>query len=277
MSFEMRSLLEVGVTETVQLLQEGFADYMVKIDFTPALLWQMVRQDGIDWGLSRAILVDGIGVGVALIARRGWTARLASMAVAPSARRRGLGRACVEMLLREAGGRGDRYLTLEVIEQNEPAHRLYATCGFQVDRRLVGYRFSADSTPQPPDKALTEVDIYTASRAVTSFGLPDLPWQISGESLAQLSPPHQAFRLGQAYAIISNPVSSQIAIRALVVEPAARRQGQAQRLIRALQARLPGKLWRVPVLCPEEVGVVFERAGFVPEAMTQLQMTAPAN
>jgi ribosomal protein S18 acetylase RimI-like enzyme len=93
----------------------------------------------VDLELSRVILHAARPVGVALLARRGWTSRLAAMSILPDARGRGIGAVCVRQLLDEAKTRGDQSMTLEVIEQNEPAVRLYEKCGFAKMRRLLGF------------------------------------------------------------------------------------------------------------------------------------------
>ena len=54
-----------------------------------------------------------------------------SIAVAPTRRRRGVGRALTLAMLERARERGAAFLTLEVREGNLPARRLYESCGFQ--------------------------------------------------------------------------------------------------------------------------------------------------
>jgi GNAT superfamily N-acetyltransferase len=107
---------------------------------------------------------------------------------------------------------------------------------------------------------------------VGAYGLPDLPWQISGESLASTGPPNVAFERDGAYICLSNPEADVIAVRALLVRPEARGQGRATQLLRAALARYPGKTWRMTPHCPEEIGGVFERAGFERGSLSQLQM-----
>ena len=51
--------------------------------------------------------VDGTPAGVVLMARRGWTSRVAAMAVVPEFRRQRAGRALMEHVLAEAKQRGD--------------------------------------------------------------------------------------------------------------------------------------------------------------------------
>ena len=64
-----------------------------------------------------------------------------NLAVAPSGRRRGMGRALVEAMLRLLTERGVHQVYLEVRESNAPARALYAAQGFrEVGRRKQYYR-----------------------------------------------------------------------------------------------------------------------------------------
>ena len=271
MTIELRPLLNHELQAAVDMINLGFSDYFVHIEITLPIFSNMVRMDGIDLACSRMIYVDGQAAGAALIARRGWTSRLAAMCLSPVSRGRGAGRAAMELLLTDASGRGDRSMVLEVIEQNTAAVRLYERCGFKVDRRLVSFEGSFDESGEFPD--LEEIDLREAAALVTLHGLDDLPWQVSGESLAQMNPPNRAYRLEQAVIVISDPGANQIGIRSILVPPEFRRQGQATRLIHALIARFPGKQWLVPALLPEELAGLFIKAGFKPGELSQFQMS----
>ena len=62
-------------------------------------------------------------------------------AVAPDMRGRGIGRALLDAMLRDAESRGTAQLYLEVRESNQAARQLYATRGFEeVGRRKRYYR-----------------------------------------------------------------------------------------------------------------------------------------
>ncbi len=270
MELELKPLLNYGLAEIIELLNRGFAGYPVEIKFDLAALLHMVAHDSIDVGSSRVVQRGGQAVGLALIARRGWSSRLAAMAIVPEARGQGVGRWLMEQLVREAKERGERRMALEVIEKNTAAVRLYEGCGFRVRRRLVSYALSAGEAGDQAE--LADVDIREVARLVTMYGGPDLPWQISGESLAQVGPPNRAYQREAAYVVISNPQEPRIGIRSVVVKPEGRGQGQAVRLLRAVMARYPGKEWIIPALCPQEVGRVFERVGFERGSLSQLQM-----
>jgi ribosomal protein S18 acetylase RimI-like enzyme len=274
------------LSEIASLLNRGFANYFVAIDFTIERLLHMIAGDGIDASASRVVLREGEPAGIALIARRGWTSRLAGMAIVPAQRGRGVGRFLVRELMREARARNDHAIVLEVIEENRPAVRLYERCGFRTQRRLLSFAWcepqrdaTAGDAPCEVDaprqaNALREVDVREVATLLTAHGPSDLPWQISGVSLALVAPPNRAFRLGPAYAAVTDPEAAQITLRAIVVAPDARRNGHALRMLLALRAAHAGRAWRVAALCPEEIGGLFARAGFERDGITQLQMWA---
>jgi GNAT superfamily N-acetyltransferase len=230
----------------------------------------MVRRDSTDLTSSRVLLADGEPAGIALIARRGWASRLAAMGIAQEFRGMGAGSWFMEQLIRDAFERGEREMVLEVIEQNEPAVHLYEKCGFEIVRRLIG--FIRKDAVEEEGHELHEIDLREAGRLISQYGLTDLPWQLSGESIVQLNPPARAFRDGQAYIVISNPEAKDIVIWSLLVEPDARGDGLALGILKTVIAMYPGKTWHVSAILPEELGTVYETAGFTREQLSQWQM-----
>jgi len=273
MKAELRPLIDFGLEKAVALMNLGFSDYYFPFELTLSRFLHMAGVESIDLDSSRVSYLGEEAVGIALIARRGWTSRLASMCIIPAARRHGAGRIAMHILLDEAAARGDHGMVLEVIESNQPAVRLYEGVGFQTDRRLVSFMWTSPAVEAADTAALQEIDIREVARQVILYGLPNLPWQISGESMAQSGPPVRAFGLQDACAVISNPAAERIAILSMVVKPEARGQHQATRLLEAVLARYPDRQWAIPALCPEEVGGFFEKAGFTPDSLSQLQMS----
>lgn len=265
-------MLDYGLDRAADVLARGFDDYFVRIPFSAAGLVQAARADSVDLASSRVFLRDGMAVGGALIARRGWNARVAAMAIVPGERRTGIGREAMLQLLAEAKARGDRTMFLEVIEQNLPAVSLYRACGFREIRRLIG--FSGPPPPVEPGWAdLVEIDPREAAEAVTRFGLPDLPWQLSGETLAQLTPPSVAYRLDGAWIALSNPSEPVVSVRGLIAEPAAEGMGQEAALLRAVMAKYPDRNeWRLTSIWPEELAELLAPAGLPRSELTQWQM-----
>ena len=89
-------------------------------------------------------------------------AEIQTIAVAPSARRHGLGRTLMETLLAEARVRGARQVFLEVRADNPHARALYDSLGFDqigvrkkyyqpdgVDAEVMRLTFTGETIPRP--------------------------------------------------------------------------------------------------------------------------------
>ncbi|AKQ67511.1 Acetyltransferase, gnat family [Myxococcus hansupus] len=272
------------------LFARAFEGYFVTVPDAPVLFDARVRTEHISLEDSRVARVEGEPVGLVLMARRGRVSRVAGMGVLPVWRNRRLGGAMLRPLMDEARARGDARMVLEVIEQNAPAVALYTRLGFQRVRRLVGFSGalgpeSAESTPalvavgkgdfaRPlpeglPTSELEEVDPGECARL-----LPEgLPWQLAPATVAGLSLPARAFRLGPAVAVLADIAAPSLGLRALGVAAEARGQGAGRRLLHALAARWPGKPFTVSAVVPEDRSArFFEKAGFTQTALTQLEL-----
>ena len=259
MTLSTQTVLEYGFEATLDIINQGFSDYMVPIHLDRAGFQRMLRLDSIDVTLSKVVFRDGECVGAGLIAHRGWSSRLAAMAIIPTARRSGAGKWLLDQLMENAQNRGDQRMELEVILGNDPAIQLYQNAGFQTIRRLLSFK---QLNPLGESHNFEKSDIREIAKLVASNGLPKLPWQLSSETLAQFGPPSQGCQLDSAWAVITSPEQSVIQLQSLIVDPALRGQGRATSLLRALFARYPNKTWQVPALFPEEMGPVFESVGF---------------
>ncbi len=82
-----------------------------------------------------------------------------SLAVLPAARRRGLARALLAALARQAGQSGRQRVILEVAEDNAAARAFYAAAGFAEDGRRPGYYRRAGGPPV--DALLLSLPLYT--------------------------------------------------------------------------------------------------------------------
>ena len=262
------------ILDLCQLMNQSFEDYIVPIHMDNAQFLNMLLKDNIDLSASRVLLVDDEPAGVALIARRGWTSRLAAMGVKKEMRGKKAGTWFMGKLIEEARERKDRQMVLEVIEQNEPAVHLYQNCGFDTVRRLISLIRQDKKRKENQDSKidLEEVDLREMGRLILQHGLPDLPWQLSGETIALLNPPTLAYKLGDAHIAISNPGGEHVVIWSLLVEPSARGQELGVETLKNIMAHHSGKTWHVPAIWPEEFGVIFERAGFKREDLSQRQM-----
>lgn len=272
MKLDINTASDYPTPDLVQLLNLTFEDYLVPIHFDHSQFLTMLRKDNIDLNSSHVLLADSEPSGIALIARRGTfrASRLAGMGITREMRGKSAGSWLMGQLIKEARARNDREMVLEVIEQNKPAVRLYKKYGFQAIRRLIGW--IRQDVKQDAKGDLQEVDLCEMGRLILRHGLPDLPWQLSGETIALLNPPARAFKNGQAYIAISNPDAEHVVIWSLLVEPDARGKGLAVELLENVMANHNGKTWHVPAIWPEELGIIFERSGFQREELSQWQM-----
>jgi ribosomal protein S18 acetylase RimI-like enzyme len=269
MKLELHSVLEHGIARSLEVLNLGFSDYLVPIRLDLVQFHEMLRSNNIDVNLSQVVFKDATPVGVALIARRGWSCRLAGMCIIPQARGQKVGLWMMEQLIEHAITREDKRMELEVIAQNEPAVKLYQKVGFTKIRELLGFKMKS---PKGETGDLQEIDIRYLASLVSNFGLPKLPWQVSGESLATIGPPHRAYRLNSAFVAISNPEADQVLLHSILTMPDSRGQGQASFLMRVLSAQFPQKTWVVRAIFPGEMKNFFESLGFERQELSQFQM-----
>jgi len=270
MNLDLKPASDYSLPEMTQLLNLSFESYLVPISFNLIQFLTMLRKDSIDLFSSRVLTMDDEPSGIALIARRGWSSRLAAMGIVQNKRGQGAGQWLLEKLIQEARDRKDREMLLEVIEQNEYAVRLYRRCGFQNMRRLIG--LICEHTGENPAPPLDEIDLREAGKLISQYGVSDLPWQLAGETIAHLTPPARAYRKAQTYMVTSNPEADHVVIWSLLVEPSARGNRFGIEMLRNVMSNYPGRTWHVPAIFPEEFGNIFERAGFEREEISQWQM-----
>ncbi|HEX6306382.1 MAG TPA: GNAT family N-acetyltransferase [Anaerolineales bacterium] len=280
MTLSFLKAAQIDLPVLANLFNNAFDGYIGgDVQFDPTSFARFLAHEGIDLSLSDIALQNTQPIGLALIAQMGWTSRLAAMGVAKEYQGQGVGKLLLAHSFEQACERGGQIFTLECIEQNQRGVRLYEGAGFRTIRRLLSFRrnpSSQVSSDQAEENAamhdLEAIDIPTVARLVAYHVAPDLPWQVSGYTLARFGPPYVAANLGPAYAVISSPEQDLIALRNFFVLPQERSQGFGKRLIESLMRCYPNKIWVVPAICPEEYGGFFRRIGFEPDRLSQLQM-----
>ena len=144
-ALQIRAAVQADVAAMVAIERASFSD-----PWTAAALASTLRHDHMrvlvaeDAGCSDGDGAAGpLGYVVAMIS--GAEAEIADLAVAPSARRRGVGRALIDRLLAELAGIGVLAVFLEVRESNRAARALYESRQFQgIGRRRGYYRYPVE-------------------------------------------------------------------------------------------------------------------------------------
>ncbi|MEZ4362781.1 MAG: GNAT family N-acetyltransferase [Kofleriaceae bacterium] len=262
----------LNLGELSALMTAGFAGYVVPVTHPTDALAARIRAEQVDLHLSRIALVDGVAVGVALLAVRGRRVRVAAMGVIEGLRGRGVGRALLDSSFAAARDAGAARVLLEVIAENVAAVELYRRAGFVETRRLVGYQ--RDALPPAADARHRESELEELAAALAAD--PDVAWswQMAPASVAALaSTVFQVHALGdEAYACIRETPAG-LTLRQLTVRPSARRRGLARSLLAAIQAQHPGASWELPPLVPEAVGhEALGALGFARMSLHQLEL-----
>lgn len=146
----------------------GYEGYIMPITVDEAALASMVDAWDIDLGRSRVAVRDDVAIGLAMLGVRGERGWIGGLGVVAAERRHGVGRALMEAVLEDA----PPVVGLEVIEQNEPALRLYEQLGFEQTRMLEMWSLTNEVAPAG-----------ARTSDPSPLGQSGLPWQRADESL----------------------------------------------------------------------------------------------
>src|SRR3984957_21085118 len=88
-----RTVAQCTSEEVTAAIVHCFQGYLVPMRLTPERYEMRFRAENLDPFASRLYYHEGAPAAVVMIARRGWTSRLAAMVIAPEFRGRGVGKA----------------------------------------------------------------------------------------------------------------------------------------------------------------------------------------
>jgi GNAT superfamily N-acetyltransferase len=152
-----------SLAELAVLFTRGYTDYFVPVQLDEASMKYIV--DSWDIDLSRSRVAEDAGIcNLGVRGELGW---IGGIGVAPERRGQGIGRLLMDAVLAEAPG----VVMLEVIEQNEPAIKLYESLGFATTRLLEVW-----SLPEVQELEAQQVE-------PRPLGQRDVPWQRADGSL----------------------------------------------------------------------------------------------
>lgn len=156
------------LVQLAALFNAGYEGYFVPMHVDAAALGSMIEAWDIDLARSRVATGLDAPVGIANLAVRGERGWIGGLGVVPAARRSGVGRRLMEAVLEGA----PPAVSLEVIEQNEAAIRLYESLGFEVTRILEVWSLTAEAPAA-----------HARSVEPAPLGQSGLPWQRDDASL----------------------------------------------------------------------------------------------
>lgn len=253
--------------QLAQILCRCFEGYLLPFILDGQAFAARFGAEDISLNDSVVWLHDGEPKALALIARRGQSSRLAAFAVRPELRGKGYGKGLIKQLIDAARARGDRQMWLEAIVGNQGAIALYRRMGFVCQQTLLGFR-AAGSRAFHSTGELREIDPLAMAKKMLADSRLRLPWLSAAETLYKL--PGAACVLDDsAYAMVI-PHAEQPRLRMLYVDPAARRQGKAKRLLTLLHERYPGLSTTAAV--PEQLAPLYLGCGYRQDPIMQYEM-----
>jgi ribosomal protein S18 acetylase RimI-like enzyme len=127
------------IQELTELYNKTRVDYLVPMPMNPDRLAEYIRDFDVDLaGSCVARADDGEVLGLGMLGVRENRAWITRLGVLPNTRRGGVGDALMDFMLEKADSLGFEETHLEVIKNNEPAHKLFLKKGFlETDEYLV--------------------------------------------------------------------------------------------------------------------------------------------
>lgn len=165
------------------LFNAAYTDYLMPVRLNQGSMHRYLADNDIDLTVSRVALAS-VPVAFALIGRRGREAWLGGLGTVPEFRRRGVAARTLEAGLQTAVEDGAETVRLEVLEQNQPAVRLYERFGFGVTRRLI---VCALRDLGPPRAESRPVRVDDARRWIAEQRVSREPWQRDDPVLARMA------------------------------------------------------------------------------------------
>ena len=159
--FTFISASTLSLAAFAQLFSCTFENYFYPMVMTAQSLSNRVRTEQLDLFRSVVLLVDDEPVGQATLGLRGTSAWCGGFGIIPEYRGKGLAPELLAEFMNQAREAGAKHLTLEVLEKNTPAQKLYAKAGFQHERdlRLLKWQRVSQATVQTQKHTIKPADM----------------------------------------------------------------------------------------------------------------------
>jgi ribosomal protein S18 acetylase RimI-like enzyme len=175
---DLRAASSLPRGELAALFTRAYEGYAVPMQIDEATLDFLVRTFDLDPDAGLIAFSAGRPVGLVNLGVRGERGWIGGLGVVPEARRQGLGRTLMEAVHEQARERGIRELTLEVIEANEAAFRLYEELGYDFLRWV-----EIGSLDAAPGEEPGEESWQAANERIRATRRAPEPWQRDDETL----------------------------------------------------------------------------------------------
>lgn len=140
MNIEFKRASELPAGKLLDIWNASFEDYLVNMRMELGLFIRRTAYEDLDLEGSVVMYVDGVPAGMTMNGYRKlgeeWKVWNGGTGIVKSRRGQGLGRPLIEASLNTYKIRGVHTAYLEVFAQNEPAIRLYKSCGYVEFERL---------------------------------------------------------------------------------------------------------------------------------------------
>ncbi|MBI1279841.1 MAG: GNAT family N-acetyltransferase [Anaerolineaceae bacterium] len=154
-AFQLVPTSQFNTQELADIYNAGRADYIVPMLTDAEHLRRYIHIYDVDLDASVVVLDSKqVPAGIGMLGVRGDRCWITRLGIAAEHREAGMGMCMMQALMATARERHARLVQLEVIEGNEPAHRLFLRCGFKETRRLMVVKRLAEARPDEPTSAL---------------------------------------------------------------------------------------------------------------------------
>ena len=174
---------EVDIHALVELFNDAFSRYYVELKVTAESLSTLVYREDIDTASSCVALLGELPVGVAFLAVRGQRGYICGMGVRQDHQGKGIGDLLMRAVLHNASTLNLRDVTLEVVDANFRAIRLYRKFGF-VRFRDVACLCERNRSVAPPEGVrIGAVGVRSVAGLSRAFNEMLPAWQNQVESI----------------------------------------------------------------------------------------------
>ncbi len=178
MTIDLRAASSLPRSELAALFTRAYEGYFVPVQVDEAALDFLERTFDLDFDASFVAFDEGNPVGLVNLGvrrNRGW---IGGLGIVPEARRQGFGRALMDAAHEQARSRKIEEISLEVIEGNDAAFRLYENLGYELLRWV-----EIGSLEAAPGDAPADEDWEAAHEHIRAARQAPEPWQRDDDTL----------------------------------------------------------------------------------------------